>query len=167
MDIGKNRMLKHLPQLKRYAKALTGDDAKGIALTDKTMDCAASLVNFIPKDMPLQVWLFSVMHNLTVDFLSEYYDDVSSQSILPYIRIEDLSADHVSDIDDMKTALANLTLEQKETVLLIGLEKFSYSEICQVMAYNNKKLVECLDTARSILCEHLFSDQFDDLQQIQ
>ena len=169
MDISKNKMLTHLPKLRRYARALTGDEMQGDALTEKTMDCASSLANFMPKDTPMSIWLFSVMHNLTVDFLSEYYDDVNSQSVLPYLKVETLRIDDDStDPDvDIKTALAHLTLEQKETLLLISLEKLNYDEVCNIMAFKRAKFIQCLDSARNILCVHLFHDQFEDLQQVQ
>ena len=55
MDIRNHKMLTYMPQLKRYARALTGDVEQGDALTDKTLDCANSLMSFIPKDISLPV----------------------------------------------------------------------------------------------------------------
>lgn len=169
MEISDKKMLTHLPKLRRYARALTGDELQGDALTEKTMDCATSLANFRPKDTPLSVWLFSVMHNLTVDFLSEFYDDVSSKSILPYIKVEDLSVDGdpIDPDADIKTALAHLTLEQKEILLLTSLEKLNYDEVIKIMACKHANFIQNLDTARHIMCTYLFDDHFEDLQQVQ
>ncbi|MFV2057643.1 MAG: hypothetical protein ACC707_14345 [Thiohalomonadales bacterium] len=165
MDIGSQKMLQHVPHLRRYARALIGDVEQGDALTKTTMECAASLQKFMPKDISPSVWLFSVMHNLTTEFLNDIYDNVNSQSILPYMHAEDLNVDKEAPNFGIKGAMAHLTLQQKETLLLTTVEKLSYIDVCQVMAFDQAALINSLDSARKTMCNFLFQDQFEDLQQ--
>lgn len=159
-------MLVHVPALRRYARALCGDPEQGDGLTGKTLDCAKSLLQFKPKEVAAKVWLFSVMHNLTLEFLSNLHGDISHTSVLPYVKPQDLGRTS-NDSLDVKGALAHLTLEQRETFLLTSLEQLRYEEICQVMGINKAKLISCLQATRGTMCDYLFNETFKDFQQVQ
>jgi len=58
-----------IPRLRRYARALTGDDGEADDLIQDTLERAlARLAQWRDGDSPRK-WLFSILHNLHVDGL--------------------------------------------------------------------------------------------------
>ena len=161
-----SEMLAYVPMLRRYARALCGDPSQGDGLTGKTLDCAKSLLQFKPKEVATKVWLFSVMHNLTLEYLANIHGEITNRSVLPYINPAELGRAPDNELD-VKGALAHLNLEQRETFLLTSLEQFRYDEICQILGINKAKLISNLQAARGAMCDYLFNETFNDFQQVQ
>lgn len=165
MEASQPQILAHVPKLQRFAQALTGNQHDGDALTAKTIECAISLLSFVPKNIAISTWLYSIMHNLTLEFFSDRYGEITSKTILPYINPSDLATGiEAVDKADVKGALAHLSLEQRETILLVSIERLHYQDVCHIMGFNNAKLIACLDEARIAMCEFLYHDQFEELQ---
>lgn len=150
----------YLPYLRRYARALCGDAALGDSLADKTLNCARSLLQFVPADMEIPVWLYSVMHNLTGDFFTELYGDLSELEHLPYGTSERLTKDDPAELD-VESAITLLTLEQREIFLLVTVEGLDYSQVGIVLGINRARLISCLHSARKLMSNYLFSPSND------
>jgi RNA polymerase sigma-70 factor, ECF subfamily len=123
-----------VPRLMRYASALVRD--RGLA-EDLVHDCVAralaNLAGWRDGDNPRR-WLFTIMHNLHVD-------RVRARIRTPiHVSLED---SHIADggfrpSDDVTrreidSALAALPDEQRQCVLLVGLEGLTYAEAASVL----------------------------------
>ena len=123
-----------VPRMMRYARALLRN--KGDA-EDLVHDCIvralANLSGWRDGDNPRN-WLFTIMHNIHID-------GIRKQARRPtLVPMEDWDDSHGyvspstevigSEIDQ---ALAALPLEQRQCVLLIGLEGLSYAAAAQVL----------------------------------
>lgn len=122
-----------IPRLRRYARALTGDDGEADDLIQDTLERAlARLEQWRDGETPRK-WLFSILHNLHVDGLrrrSRRPPHVGLESI--GIHQSSPAADGVSGCD-IDLALRHLRVEQREVVLLVGLEGLSYAETAEVL----------------------------------
>ena len=147
----------YLPYLRRYARALCGDDALGDSLAENTLSCARSLLQFVPAELEIRLWLFTVMHNLTADFFTDLYGDISELQHLPYGTSERISNSDPEFLD-VESAITLLNLEQREVFLLITIEQLDYQQAAQVLGINKARLISCLHSARKLMCNYLFSE---------
>ena len=123
-----------IPKLRRYAWALTGDDGEADDLIQDTLERAlARLEQWREGDNPRK-WLFSILHNLHVDGLRR------KSRRPPHVGLESVGVDQSAPAADgasgrdLDRALQLLSGEQRQVVLLVGLEGLSYAETAEVLA---------------------------------
>lgn len=122
-----------IPRLRRYARALLGDDGEADDLIQDTLERAlARLPQWRDGESPRK-WLFSILHNLHVDGLRR------KSRRPPHVGLESLgieasapAADGASG-RDLDRALQLLKVEQRQVVLLVGLEGLTYAETAEVL----------------------------------
>ncbi len=125
-------LIEHLPRLRRYARALTGDVARADDLVQDTLERALVKLDLWQPGSDLRAWLFTLMHNLFVNQIrvrrpqETAIDDAPDQPVSGG-QLEALVA---RDID---AALGRLPEAQREVLLLVGLEQFGYTEAAQVL----------------------------------
>ncbi|MEW5966100.1 MAG: sigma-70 family RNA polymerase sigma factor [Pseudomonadota bacterium] len=125
-------LIEHLPRLRRYARALTGDAARADDLVQDTLERALAKLDLWQPGSDLRAWLFTLMHNLFVN---------QSRARRPQeTAIDDALDEPVSGgqseamaARDIHAALGRLPGEQREVLLLVGLEQFGYAEAAQVL----------------------------------
>jgi RNA polymerase sigma-70 factor (ECF subfamily) len=167
MDNYQQFFIDTLPYLRRYARAYTGDVLSGDALVQRTIECAHSLINFLQDETDIAIWLFSIMHNITL----EERKTTESHPDNGVLNIDNVDINLLEDIDpeeiDIVTALAHLPAEQKETFLLVGLERFTYDEASQILNVPIGTLILRLNSARKFLIKRLLIDDFAELRAAQ
>jgi RNA polymerase sigma-70 factor (ECF subfamily) len=126
-------LLSCVPRLRRYAQALTRHRGDADDLVQDTLARAWSRTGLWRGVTDMRTWLLGIMHNLHVDRLRrprltlvEMDDDVPELPVAP-TQEERLS------LRDLQAALDLLPLEQKQVVLLVGLEDMSYSEVATTL----------------------------------
>ena len=134
MSSRRDAVAAEIPRLRRYARALTGDDGEADDLIQDTLERAlARLAQWRDGDSPRK-WLFSILHNLHVDGLRR------KSRRPPHVGLDSVGADQSAPAADgasgrdLDRALQLLASEQREVVLLIGLEGLSYAEAAEVLA---------------------------------
>eukprot|EP01032_Pedospumella_encystans_P027460 gene27460-31038_t len=119
----------HIPGLRRYARALTGNAWAADDLVQDTMERGWHKLASWRRGGDMRAWLFGIMHNLHVDR--------QRQPSLHTVELSEelqgsLSAPAAGDrleIRDMQAALQLLPAEQREVLLLVALEDMSYEEV--------------------------------------
>ena len=127
MDSG--AILAELPRLRRYARALLGDRAAADDLVQDTLERAWLRLDQWRAGSNLRAWLFSIMHNLRADQMRR--PSLATRS-MEEEDIEVPTRAKQSDgleLRDLEWALSYLSDEQREVLLLVGLEEMSYTEI--------------------------------------
>lgn len=125
-------LIEHLPRLRRYARALTGDAGSADDLVQDTLERALAKLDLWQPGSDLRAWLFTLMHNLFVNQIrvrrpqETAIDDAPDQPVSGG-QLEALVA------RDIHAALGRLPEAQREVLLLVGLEQFGYAEAAQVL----------------------------------
>ena len=124
----------HIPQLRRYARALTEDYTAAEDLVQDTLERAWKRIALWRLGSDLRAWLFTIMHNLYVNQLkadSRKQGQPAEQAALD-LAVRPTQEDRL-ELRDLNTALQRLSNEQREVVLLVGLEQMSYEEVAKVL----------------------------------
>jgi len=125
----------HIPRLRRYARALVRDGARADDLVQDTLERAWGKFHLWRRGSDLRAWLFSIMHNVYVNGVRK---SSAAPTLLPLeedaldvpVRAEQEDG---LQIRDVHAALGCLSQEQREVLLLVGLEEMRYEEVAKVL----------------------------------
>jgi RNA polymerase sigma-70 factor, ECF subfamily len=124
-----------IPRLRRYARALTRDV---IYANDLLQDClilAIAKQHLWQPGTDLRAWLFTLLHNQYVSNVrrsAREGDKVPIEHAEPALTIQSNAID-VLLLRDLERALGKLVPEQRQVILLIGLEGLHYDEVASLL----------------------------------
>jgi RNA polymerase sigma-70 factor, ECF subfamily len=124
-----------IPRLRRYARALTRDTARADDLVQDTLVRAITKGHLWEFGTDLRAWLFTIMHNQYVNMVRRAVRDMNA------VDIDQLSDGLVATTDptassqlrELEQALDRISEEQREVILLVGLEGVSYEDAAQIL----------------------------------
>jgi RNA polymerase sigma-70 factor (ECF subfamily) len=133
MDI-RDELMEHVPRLRRYARALINNRDLADDLVQDTLERALTRTSMFKVGSDLRAWLFTIMHNVFVNQVRK------SSARATHVSVDDesvaesefaVSGDQIRSLEvrDLDYALQRLPAEQREVVLLVGLEEMSYTEV--------------------------------------
>ena len=127
-----------IPRLRRYALALTGNREAADDLTQDALERAWRKRALWQPGTDLRAWLFTVMHNVYVNGVrstraTESLDEEGPAADAVHSLQAGSAADGGVVLSELRAALAQLAPEQREVVLLVGLEQMSYTEAAAVL----------------------------------
>src|SRR5512140_512149 len=121
----------HIPRLRRYARALAGDSHRADDLVQDTLERALAKFHLWRHGSDLRAWMFSIMHNVFINQLKARrelaLDEVAEAALESAPQSDPLQ------LRDLDAALRRLPAEQREVLLLVGLEQLSYLEASQAL----------------------------------
>lgn len=122
----------HIPRLRRYARALAGDNHRADDLVQDTLERALTKFHLWRHGSDLRAWMFTIMHNVFINQLKARrelaLDDAVEDGLQSAPQSDPL------ELRDLDAALRRLPVEQREVLLLVGLEQLSYAEASQALA---------------------------------
>lgn len=135
MERTEHAIEQHIPRLRRYARALTGDAARADDLVQDTLERAWSRFRLWRPGSDLRAWLFTIMHNVHVNQLQRRAPERSHEPIEEGALEVPVRAtqEDALELRDLAQALERLPAEQREVLLLVGLEQLSYQEVAKVL----------------------------------
>ena len=124
-----------IPRLRRYAHALCRDRA---AADDLVQDClcrALTKGHLFQPGSNLRAWLFTMMHHLHVNTVRSA---VRQGAAVPAEDMEPLLTEPPAQgggltLRDLDRAMGELSEEQRQVILLVGLESMSYEEVATIL----------------------------------
>jgi RNA polymerase sigma-70 factor (ECF subfamily) len=121
----------YIPHLRRYARALTGDATAADDLVQDTLERAWKRFSLWRRGSDLRPWLFTIMHNIFINDVRAKRHNQPSRSPVE-ITVAAPQEERLK-LRDLNKALGELSPEQREVVLLIGLEQMSYEEAAEIL----------------------------------
>jgi len=125
----------HIPHLRRYARALTGDGTRADDLVQDTLERAWIKFHLWQPGNELRPWLFSIMHNVFVNQVR-----ASARRSPSTIPADDEFAGEVRanqsdllEVRDVAACLQQLPFDQREVLLLVSLEDLTYAQASTVL----------------------------------
>ena len=116
----------YIPRLRRYARALAGDSHRADDLVQDTLERALAKFNLWRRGSDLRAWLFTIMHNVFINQLKARRELALDDAVEDGLQSKPQS--DPLELRDLDAALRRLPLEQREVLLLVGLEQMSYAE---------------------------------------
>ena len=147
-------MVGHIPDLRRYARSLTGDAWAADDLVQDTLERACDRWQLWSAGSDLRAWLFTLMHNLFVDGARRALrqpgqrvdiDDAEHELVAP--------AGATDDVLDLQRCLLRLPQEQREVLLLVALQDLGYEQVARITGVPIGTVMSRLSRARSRLRE--------------
>jgi RNA polymerase sigma-70 factor, ECF subfamily len=152
---------KEIPRLRRYARALCrSSSAQADDLVQDTLLRGIAKQHLWKEGTNLRAWLLTLMHNQFVNNIRHSAREGTTIDIedvsRPMVAVSDPSAP--LQLRDLERALAQLPVEQRQVILLIGLEGLSYQEAAQILAVPTgtvrSRLSRSRDQLRQLLGMH-------------
>lgn len=157
-DTFRQALLIAIPRLRRYARSLVFDVAGADDLVQTTLERALLHWHQFDHQRELLVWLMSIAHNA-------FLDQRRRDSRLSIVEPSEVEAeqdaqrmDPGADVGlrlDLMAALERLSPEQREPLLLVTVEQFSYAECAQALGIPIGTVMSRISRARVALREHL------------
>jgi RNA polymerase sigma-70 factor (ECF subfamily) len=123
-----------IPRLRRYARALTRNRERADDLVQDTLGRALNKEAFWQTGTDLRAWLFTIMHNQSVNNVRrdvrESAVDIEAISVALSATTDPTALRQMFELD---RALAQLPLEQRQVILLVGLEGTSYQNAAEIL----------------------------------
>jgi RNA polymerase sigma-70 factor (ECF subfamily) len=125
----------HIPHLRRYARALTGDVTRADDLVQDTLERAWIKFHLWQPALDLRPWLFTIMHNI-------YVNQVRATVRRERIPASDGEADlrgtrpnqtDMLEVSEVIACLDRLPPEQREVLLLVSLENLNYTQVGKIL----------------------------------
>jgi RNA polymerase sigma-70 factor (ECF subfamily) len=127
---------REIPRLRRYARALTRSADRADDLVQETLLRAISKSHLWQTGTDIRAWLFTIMHNHYVNMVRRAMRDEATVDIeqmsSSLVAVTDPTAS--SQLRELDQALARLPGEQREVILLVGLEGMSYETAANVLS---------------------------------
>jgi RNA polymerase sigma-70 factor (ECF subfamily) len=150
----RDAIVAEIPRLRRYAHALLGETHRADDLVQDTLERALSRWRLwlpLGEQATPRAWLFAIMHNLFVNQLKagkaiEFRPDDE----LPELPTRPTQDDALA-LRDLTRALDTLSADQREILLLIGLEELSYQDTARVLGVPLGTVMSRLSRARARL----------------
>lgn len=120
-------LVAHIPSLRRYARALTGDAWAADDLVQDTLERACVKWRLWTVGTDLRAWLFTLMHNVFANQLRRAPPRaVDIDEVAHDLAGADTNHDKTLDL---QRCLLRLPEDQRAVLLLIALEDLSYAQV--------------------------------------
>src|SRR5262249_32371916 len=124
-----------IPRLRRYARALTRDAWRADDLVQSCLTRAVAKQHLWQPNSDLRAWLSTILHNEHLNYLrrsARSPDTIPIDTVIALKSVKPAALD-VLELRDLDTAIGKLRNEQREALLLVGLEGFCYNEVASIL----------------------------------
>ena len=140
------RLAPHLPYVRRYARALTGDQGAGDAYVRASLEALAAGEAQLPPQLTPRVALYHVFHTI--------WGGTGAQ-LETKSGVESLGA---HDIEDASRRLMRIAPRSRQAFLLTALEGFNPSEAGQILGASSTEIEGLISEAQSEIDAELATD---------
>ena len=157
-------LLQAIPSLRAFAISLTGNIDQADDLVQEAMVRGLTYINQFQPGTNIQAWLFTILRNQFHTFYRKRRREVEDPDggIAARLAVPPEQDGRV-DVEDVKAALAQLPVVQREALLLVGPQGFSYEEAAAICGARIGTIKSRVNRARTRLAELLGIESPDDI----
>jgi RNA polymerase sigma-70 factor (ECF subfamily) len=157
-------LLKTIPHLRAFAISLCGNVDQADDLVQETLLRGLRHLDSFEPGTNMQAWLFTILRNQFHTSFRKRKREVEDPDGIMASMLTTLPEQHGHlDLGDFQTALAKLSVEQREVLLLVGAEGLSYEETARICGTVVGTIKSRMNRARTRLAELLHVVDEDDL----
>jgi len=157
-------MLDAVPHLRAFAISLSGDITYADDLVQTALMRGLEHIDKFQPGTSMQAWLFTILRNQFYTETRRRRREVPDPEGVLAGNLAVLPEQGARlDLNDMQVALARLSVEQREALLLVGAEGVSYEEAARICDTNIGTIKSRVNRARTRLAELLELEPEEDL----
>jgi len=144
-----------IPRLRRYARALTRDASRADDLVQSCLLRAVAKQHLWQPGTDLRAWLFTILHNQHVnDVRRSVREGIAFplEDVAPVLTAPS-NVGASLQLRDLERAIAKLPDEQRQVILLVGLEGMRYEEVATILGIPIGTVRSRLSRGRDMLRE--------------
>lgn len=137
----RQQLLGAIPRLRRYARSLVFDVAAADDLVQTALERALAHWHQFDQRRDMLVWLISIAHNAHIDDRRRQVRmslvEPPDADAPPHAHVDRWSSDPGADVGlrlDLLAALRSLPVSQREALLLVCVEQFTYAECADALS---------------------------------
>jgi RNA polymerase sigma-70 factor (ECF subfamily) len=153
MDL-RSQIAAHIPQLRRFARALAGNQALADDLVQDCIERALRKWHLYDETRSLRTWLFTILRNIYISGLRRDGRAVFAKSVDELGPGEGAMRPEQESrlaVEDIAAAIGRLPDDHREVILLVALEDMSYREIAEITGVPIGTVMSRLSRARASL----------------
>ena len=155
-DDMQTKMIALLPNLRAFARSLSGSADKADDLVQEALIRAWSNRSSFVPGTNLKAWMFTILRNEFYSQMRKRGREVQDSDGIMTARLAVHPSQHgVLDLEDFRAALEKLPDDQREAVILIGASGFSYEEAAEICGCAVGTVKSRVNRARQRLMELL------------
>jgi len=164
-------LAEQIPQLVRYAKALTRNSELVEDLLQDCLERAWQKRDLWDSRRHIRPWLFSIMHNVFINQQKRLSLHCNNKSVM-LVEVEQANLSSIDthsellELRDFETAFDKLKPIEREIILLAGLEGLSYKEIATITNCPVGTVMSKLSRAREKLRRLMNTEETDNVVQL-
>lgn len=142
-----------LAPLRRYARALTRDEARAEDLVQDTLVRAFERHHTLRPSSNLKTWLMTVLHNVFIDGQRRGRTEAryAAEAALAWHDVAPAAQEHHLRLQQVRRAFLGLPEEQRAAIHLVTIEGFAYQEAADALGVPIGTLMSRLGRARAAL----------------
>jgi len=151
-----------IPNMRAFAISLCGNRDRADDLVQEALVRAWNHLDSFEVGTNLKAWLFTILRNAYFSELRKTKREVADSDGLMAARVAVPAEQHAHlDLKDLSNALARLPADQREALILVGAEGFSYEDAASISGCAVGTVKSRVNRARSKLAELMASPDDD------
>ena len=123
-----------IPHLRRYARGLTRDVQSADDLVQDALERAWSRLHLWRGEGDIRPWLFSILHSINANDERRRRRSPSFLPLVDELPVAGVSnPEATAELREVVAAFGALAEEQRQVLLLVVLEQFSYQEVADIL----------------------------------
>jgi RNA polymerase sigma-70 factor (ECF subfamily) len=151
-----------IPNMRAFAISLCGNRDRADDLVQEALVKAWNHLDSFQVGTNLKAWLFTILRNAYFSELRKTKREVADSDGLMAARVAVPAEQHAHlDLKDLAKALAQLPADQREALILVGAEGFSYEEAASISGCAVGTVKSRVNRARAKLAQLMASPDND------
>lgn len=157
-----HQLIAEVPNLRAFARSLAQNHAVADDLVQETVLKAWAKIDSYQPGTNMRAWLFTILRNTFISLKRKRKREVEDADGAHAAQIVQIpEQDGAMELADFRRALSELPLDQREAIVLVGAEGFTYDEAAEICGCASGTIKSRVNRARARLSELLHLDPED------